>query len=426
MHGLELRRFLPLALLAGACMGPADLPEQSVVVGRQGPIVYGEPDLDPAHAAVVFVLMGHEGGCTGTLIAPDVVLTAAHCVAPVESPTDLRVGFGRAVGYSMTWIPVAEARYHDDYDADWPAYDIALIRLARPAPEDIEPIPYLPAELRITQEQVSAGVELHFAGFGKTESGGSGRMLQVRDTVELACENEAGCPWGTSPYAPRMAPWTLCYDQKPGGPCSGDSGGPAFVTIDGVEYVAGVTSYGDENCAFFGCSTKVDVFEDFIAGFLGGRNGIACTSGAECGSGHCVDGICCHTACTGTCSSCSLPDRVGICSPLPNGSPCDDDNLCTLNDQCLDAVCTPTEYVGCRAPTVCRPAVECNPQTGLCEGPPAADGTPCEKGTCESGECVAPKVAVGCGGCASTNAVSLLAWGAVGLWAFGRRRGQRI
>jgi hypothetical protein len=44
-----------------------------------------------------------------------------------------------------------------------------------------------------------------------------------------------------------------------------------------------------------------------------------CTKGAECASGHCVDGICCDTACEQKCFSCALPSAPGTCTPEPVG-----------------------------------------------------------------------------------------------------------
>lgn len=44
-------------------------------------------------------------------------------------------------------------------------------------------------------------------------------------------------------------------------------------------------------------------------------NGNACSSAAECTSGHCVDGYCCNSACTGTCMSCNNAGFLGSCTP---------------------------------------------------------------------------------------------------------------
>jgi hypothetical protein len=45
--------------------------------------------------------------------------------------------------------------------------------------------------------------------------------------------------------------------------------------------------------------------------------GQACAKDGECTTGHCVDSVCCDTACTGGCEACSLPELLGTCSPVP-------------------------------------------------------------------------------------------------------------
>ena len=47
--------------------------------------------------------------------------------------------------------------------------------------------------------------------------------------------------------------------------------------------------------------------------------GQTCSSFTECASGNCTDGVCCNTACTGTCQQCNLAAKRGTCSPVPNG-----------------------------------------------------------------------------------------------------------
>jgi uncharacterized protein (TIGR03382 family) len=53
------------------------------------------------------------------------------------------------------------------------------------------------------------------------------------------------------------------------GPCFGDSGGPAFIYRGNRPYLAGVTSFGDENCSLYGVSTRVDAYTAFVNQFTG-------------------------------------------------------------------------------------------------------------------------------------------------------------
>ncbi|MDD2696794.1 MAG: PA14 domain-containing protein [Candidatus Pacebacteria bacterium] len=65
---------------------------------------------------------------------------------------------------------------------------------------------------------------------------------------------------------------------------------------------------------------------------VGKNNGESCTSGGDCFSNYCVDGVCCNTSCTGTCVKCNLTGAVGTCSYIPSGQ--DPDNECAGNTVC--------------------------------------------------------------------------------------------
>ncbi|MGH7271762.1 MAG: hypothetical protein ACREJ3_15125, partial [Polyangiaceae bacterium] len=44
--------------------------------------------------------------------------------------------------------------------------------------------------------------------------------------------------------------------------------------------------------------------------------GAACTSAGQCATGHCVDAVCCESACDGTCESCDIAGSPGHCLPI--------------------------------------------------------------------------------------------------------------
>jgi len=135
-------------------------------------------------------------------------------------------------------------------------------------------------------------------------------------------------------------------------------------------------------------SHAVDVFGDLGAG-------AGCKVDPDCGSGHCVDGICCDTTCTGACSSCKGADTGkadGTCSPVlagqnpKNGCTKDLVNVCGTTGTCdgkgacaFAALATP-----CLGPT-CENGVL---KVATCDGkgvcPPAAS-TACAPFACASG-----------------------------------------
>ena len=293
-------------------------------------ILYGTSDTSAAHQAVVYITMqsgGYGGACSGTLIAQNVVLTAAHCCTTASS---MRVYIGNSTSSFTTELGVSVAQTHPSWDPNFEqtnnlANDICLLRLSSNAPSSVVPIPYLPSSLALTSGEVN-NLALQFVGFGLTETGASGTKLKMTQTLANICEGSSWCNVnipnvGTTQVPPNTIGILM---NTSGGICSGDSGGPAFVTRGGQEYVAGVSSFVMQNssqqCDYFGASTKVDRFSSFIASFLGTVTE-NCTNGADDdadGQVDCVDPDCAtDPACAAT--SCQEATQMG-CGTSKSGS----------------------------------------------------------------------------------------------------------
>ncbi|MEZ4441877.1 MAG: MYXO-CTERM sorting domain-containing protein [Polyangiaceae bacterium] len=69
--------------------------------------------------------------------------------------------------------------------------------------------------------------------------------------------------------------------------------------------------------------------------------GEPCSGDNGCGSGHCVDGLCCASACGGTCEACDVAGHAGTCWPVPAGTDpaaeCVGDDVCNGNGVCVSA-----------------------------------------------------------------------------------------
>lgn len=63
-------------------------------------------------------------------------------------------------------------------------------------------------------------------------------------------------------------------------------------------------------------------------------NGQPCGNGGDCTSNFCVDGYCCNNGCAGTCASCSLSGKEGMCTLVPAGDEDPGLNSCTGNMAC--------------------------------------------------------------------------------------------
>jgi MYXO-CTERM domain-containing protein len=367
---------------------------------RQQPrsIINGTRDTNPAHAAVVFIEMTVGQGigmCTGTLVDTRVVLTAAHCI--VTSAAQTRVGFGSAAygaQADMAWRSVASVHVHPNYqdlsDTTPPVNDIAIILLAQDPPAEVVPLPYLPASLAVTEADLGASLEV--VGFGQTAGTGPEQTkLTVPASLRWLCLTPGGC---TYPYQGSYvvgAQNTLGNSQETGGVCQGDSGGPYFISRAGTQYVAGVTSYGDQSCGVFAFATKVDAFSDFILPFISGALGSRCTLDDDCDEGTCVRNTCCATTCTETCMACDVPGSRGQCRPAQDGAPCPDADPCNGAETCRSGACQPGTPLAC-PPRPCGTGA-CIPLQGCAYTPVAddtlcADGDPCNgEETCQGGTC---------------------------------------
>ncbi len=182
--------------------------------------------------------------CTGTLIAPTLFLTAAHCVADTGA-ADWDVLFGQTAlsGTGGQRIAVAGLSWHPAFTDELIGSDVALVRLARAPLAPVAPVPL------IDQAHAAAaapGISARTLGWGSTRlDDGVQIMPDDLRTAVLTLRDDTTCAAGAGfPYAGATM---LCADGGVSGrsTCFGDSGGPLLVD-DGLGgwLVAGVTSWG--------------------------------------------------------------------------------------------------------------------------------------------------------------------------------------
>ncbi|WP_437580813.1 S1 family peptidase [Sorangium sp. So ce887] len=245
--------FVAAAILS-ACTGEVDdLPLTETDATPAGIIGGTIDEGDPAVAMLQITHGDSSTICTASVIAPKVLLTAAHCVQPdmVEGAT-VRAFFGTdSRSEEETWVNVAETHFHPEYDheATHAGHDIAVAILEEPVA--IQPLPYNRAPM--TEDRVGEPVRL--IGFGDDHEifGWSGVKLHVSTIVST------------------VTPLLLGLGDADHHTCQGDSGGPALMDVNGVPTIVGVTSFGNASPPSIctdGWHTRVDLYLDFIDPFV--------------------------------------------------------------------------------------------------------------------------------------------------------------
>lgn len=247
----DLRR-LVCCLALVACREPA--PDD--VGGERQEIVGGT--LDRWHQGVVGV--GQRVGgpfCSGTVVSPRIILTAAHCGTSLADIDTVFVGDDL---HSGGFVRVDQVIPHPGYTAtatDDPFiafHDLTLLRVTDDLPGQAAPL----LRETMTNGPDFIGPSLTFVGYGYTSGvvhGGFGVRRVVTFPIDVVGPADVGGSLGTLND-------TLFYFRLAGkNTCNGDSGGPAFIARRGVERQAGLASSGDATCVFDGDEARTDAPE---------------------------------------------------------------------------------------------------------------------------------------------------------------------
>ena len=194
-------------------------------------------------AAQAIMVLKTEGGragfCSGVVVAPDVVLTAAHCAG---GKSNMRVHFRDSSGKPVL-IEVADVAVHPGFRPDAQktrerTVDLALVRGNRPLPA-----PFAAATLD-DSGAVALGDRFLIAGYGVARFG-AGETSGTLRTGEL----ETRAPLS------KVLLWAKDAGGKGTGACTGDSGAPIFDATGGK--VIAITAWADgAGKAFCGSLTQ--------------------------------------------------------------------------------------------------------------------------------------------------------------------------
>jgi V8-like Glu-specific endopeptidase len=248
---LSLVQLMPLlgTLALGEPPGtvPAEDPEWLPIVGGE-PVGNGEwPEVVGFRAADLL--------CTGTLIAPRVILTAAHCFRHSRSGDEVDIFTGTSFDTKTTQpaekstVWAAHAAWCGDPDCGDATYDYAYIVLPQAIKVSVYPEPITHQDE--WDQVMRKGTTVRLIGYGNNEVEPAGRKYWVDTTIE------------------HFTAKGLQFETAGGGKdsCEGDSGGPAMIaSADGKAWrLAGVLSSGSVPCGNGGWYGVPIVVLDWLA-----------------------------------------------------------------------------------------------------------------------------------------------------------------
>jgi transmembrane serine protease 9 len=210
--------------------------------------------------------------CGGSLVAAQYVVTAAHCVDFLSSPSDIHVLTGtQSLARGGTRRNVAWFVFHPNWNPATADYDIAVIKLAQPT----SGIPVVRLITRELEGLAAPGAPSMVIGWGDMAPGAAVHYaIELRQTsVPIVSRDVCNAP---SSYDGAVTPRMLCAGLREGGKdtCQGDSGGPLLVSslISGFRFQAGITSWGI-GCAlpnFYGVYSRVAVLSGWARNVIAG------------------------------------------------------------------------------------------------------------------------------------------------------------
>lgn len=195
------------------------------------------------------------GLCTGTIIREDVILTAAHCLKSDSGFWDhIFIIFDNNINkLTADTLRLGDRSIvHSSYKSGLTmnSYDIALLKFTGGLP-----VGYKVAKLFNNEIAFKSGLPLTLVGYGVNSlmrNSGSGTLRHL--DMKLS--------------DPHYSETEFKINQWIRGICTGDSGGPAFIQVNGVDYVAGVNNRtgreGSINCIKSAYFARVDRFKSWI------------------------------------------------------------------------------------------------------------------------------------------------------------------
>jgi secreted trypsin-like serine protease len=223
-------------------------PVQAIVGGAA-------PAAEAIGRSVVTIVGSRGNSCSGTLIAPDLVLSVAHCVGPGAIYKIVEYGRDRQPQLK----DVRRVAAHPGFDiktmlAHRATADVSLLQLETPETN--------PSAIGVPATPLAAGSHFSIAGIGVTVRG-NGKSAGVVRSADLVATGHPGN------LQIRLVDPAARGTREGLGACTGDSGGPVFEEQQGKQVVVGIVDWstgpnGTDGCGGLTGVTPLTLYRDWI------------------------------------------------------------------------------------------------------------------------------------------------------------------